>query len=250
VGATGSRPPRPAEPAPRLKLARILPSGSGILRGVREIAVVSGGASISASVRGGGGTVLALGHGAGGTRRTPSLLKLAEALAGPERQVLLFNFPYTEAGRRLPDRPAVLEATVADVARFARQDLGAARLVLGGRSMGGRIASQAVAAGLAADGLVFLGYPLHPPGRLEVLRDRHLPSVAAPMLFVQGTRDAFARWDLLEAALARLGARATLHAIQDGDHSFAVPKRSGRTAVEVEAAIAVAISGWLAARGL
>jgi hypothetical protein len=218
--------------------------------GVREIAIPSGGASVSASLHGAGGTSLVLGHGAGGTRRTPFLLGLAEALAGPQRQVLLFNFPYTDAGRRLPDRPAVLEGTVGDVARFAREELGAARLVLGGKSMGGRIASQAVAAGLAADGLVFLGYPLHPPGRPGTLRDRHLASVAVPMLFVQGTRDAFARWDLLEATLARLGNRAQLHAIQGGDHSFAVRRSSGRTRVQVEHEVASAVAAWLSARGL
>lgn len=216
---------------------------------MRELVIPTGGAPVTASVHGSGRSVLALGHGAGGSRRTAFLLRLAEALSGP-RQVMLFNFPYTEAGRRLPDRPPVLEATVAAVARFAREELGAARLALGGKSMGGRIASQAVAAGLAADGLVFLGYPLHPPGKPGTLRDRHLASVSAPMLFVQGTRDAFARWDLLEATLARLGERATLHAIHEGDHSFAVPKRGGRTPADAESEIAASVSGWLTAHDL
>jgi uncharacterized protein len=214
------------------------------------VEIPTGQGAVSASVHGEGGTVLALGHGAGGDRRTGLLVRLADALAAGGRRVLLHNFPYTEARRRVPDRPAVLEATVAAVAAHARGAMGASALVLGGKSMGGRIASQAVAQGLAAEGLVFLGYPLHPPGRFDARRDQHLPAITAPMLFVQGTRDAFAREDLLAAVLARLGTRATRHVVQDGDHSFAVPRRSGRTAREVEAEVAKAIAGWLGAHGL
>jgi predicted alpha/beta-hydrolase family hydrolase len=206
--------------------------------------------AVSASVHGQGGTVLALGHGAGGDRKTALVVRLANTLAAGGRQVVLHNFPYTEARRRVPDKPAVLEATVRAVAAHAREVLGATRLVLGGKSMGGRIASQAVAQGLAADGLVFLGYPLHPPGRFDTLRDRHLPAITAPMLFVQGTRDAFARADLLAAVLGGLGDRATLHSIEDGDHSFAVPRRTGRVPAQIEAEVAAAITSWLAARGL
>jgi uncharacterized protein len=213
-----------------------------------EIPTESG--PVSASVHGEGSTVLALGHGAGGDRRTGLLVRLAGALAAGGRRVVLFNFPYTQARRRAPDKPAVLEATVAAVAGHAREVLGASALVLGGKSMGGRIASQAVAQGLRAEGLVFLGYPLHPPGRFETLRDRHLPEVAAPMLFVQGTRDAFARADLLAAVLRGLGDRATLHSIEGGDHSFAVPRRTGRAPAQLEAEVASAIAGWLGARGL
>jgi predicted alpha/beta-hydrolase family hydrolase len=116
--------------------------------------------------------------------------------------------------------------------------------------MGGRVASQAVAAGEPADGLVFLGYPLHPPGKPEQLRDRHLANVGAPMLFVQGTRDAFAREDLLAAVLERLGPRARLYVVEGGDHSFAVPKSSGRTAAEVEQQVQRAVLAWLDEQGL
>ena len=97
---------------------------------------------------------------------------------------------------------------------------------------------------------MFLGYPLHPPGQFEKMRDRHLPDVPAPMLFVQGTRDDFSRWDLLTTVLARLGERATLHAVEAADHSFKVLKRSGRTAAEVEAEVHGTVLSWLAARGL
>jgi uncharacterized protein len=205
---------------------------------------------VSASVHGEGKTLLALGHGAGGDRRTGLLVRLAKTLAEGGRRVVLHNFPYTEARRRVPDKPAVLEATVSAVAAHARAALGASRLVLGGKSMGGRIASQAVAAGLPVDALVFLGYPLHPPGRFDTLRDRHLPAIIAPMLFVQGTRDAFARPDLLASVLGGLGDRATLHSIEDGDHSFAVPRRTGRAPAQIESEVASAITSWLAARGL
>src|SRR5688572_81817 len=113
--------------------------------------------------------------------------------------------------------------------------------------MGGRMASQLVAKGRPAAGLVFLGYPLHPPGRVEQLRDAHLSRIAPPMLFIQGTRDAFARWDLIETVTARLPL-ATLHRVDGGDHSFRVLKRTGRSVADVEADIVSAILEWMAAR--
>lgn len=207
--------------------------------------VVREGVAVSASVHGSGASVSMLWHGAGGTRQTPFLLRLAEALAAGGHSAVLVNFPYAESRRRVPDTKALLEATVLAAAQFARSELGARWLVLGGKSMGGRIVSQAVAKGLAADGLLFLGYPLHPPGRPDALRDEHLPAITAPMLFVQGTRDAFARWDLLEATLAKLGDRARLMKIEDGDHSFAVRKKSGLTAGGVEQSIFDGIASWL-----
>jgi predicted alpha/beta-hydrolase family hydrolase len=218
--------------------------------GMEEVRIPVGEGVVTASVHGAGPTVVILGHGAGSDRRHPRLLDLAEVLSASGRQTVLYNFPYTDRGGRAPDPAPVLEGTTRAVGEYARGVLGAARLVHGGRSMGGRIASQAVAAGAPADGLVFLAYPLHPPGRPEVRRERHLPGVTAPMLFVQGTRDAFARWDLLEALLARLGDRASLHRIEDGDHSFAVRKRSGRRPEDVRAEVQDAVLSWLKARGL
>jgi hypothetical protein len=205
---------------------------------------------VGGSVFGSGRTVIVLGHGAGGNRRTPQLVRFAESLAGSGRSVLLYDFPYTDRGRRAPDSPDVLEATTRAVGDFARASLGAAQVVHGGKSMGGRIASQAVAAGAPAHGLVFLGYPLHPPGKPEVLRDRHLPRIDVPMLFVQGTRDNFARPDLLDAVIRRLDKKATLHRVEGGDHSFAVLRRSGRTGAEVEAEVERVILGWLDGQGL
>jgi predicted alpha/beta-hydrolase family hydrolase len=204
----------------------------------------------SASLHGEGETVVVLGHGAGGNRRNPMLVSLAEALASSGRAALLYNFPYSEAGSRRPDPPAVLEAAARAAAPLALDASGARRVVHGGRSMGGRIASQVVAAGERADGLVFLGYPLHPPGHFEKRREAHLPRIEAPMLFVQGTRDSFAREDLLDALMARLGPRAELHRVQEADHSFGVLKRSGRTPTQVQTEVTEVLLRWLQAHGL
>lgn len=207
-------------------------------------------AGSSASLHGAGDTVVVLGHGAGGTRETPMLVTLAQALAGSGRAALLYNFPYSDRGARRPDPPKVLEATAREAAEIAREKTGATRLVVGGRSMGGRIASQVVAAGAPADGLAFLAYPLHPPGKPEKLRDAHLPTIDAPMLFVQGTRDAFAREDLLQGLMTRLGNRAEHHPVESADHSFRVLKRSGRTAADVEDEVRDRLFLWLEKHGL
>jgi hypothetical protein len=203
-----------------------------------------------ASLHGAGDTIVVLGHGAGGNRRNPMLVALAEALAGSGRAALLYDFPYAETRSRRPDPPAVLEATTRAAAALALAASGARRIVHGGRSMGGRIASQVVAAGERADGLALLAYPLHPPGRFEKRRESHLPRIEAPMLFVQGTRDAFAREDLLDALLARLGSRAELHRVTGADHSFGVLRRSGRTPADVLAEVRGALLGWLERHGL
>jgi len=173
------------------------------------------------------------------------LVALAEDLAASGRAALLYNFPYSEAGRRRPDPPAVLERTAAEAAAVALESTGAGRLVVGGRSMGGRIASQVVAAGGRADGLAFLGFPLHPPGQPGKLRDAHLARIGVPMLFVQGTRDAFAREDLIQGVLARLGERAERHLVEAADHSFGVRKSSGRSPADVAAEVRGALLDWL-----
>ncbi len=213
-----------------------------------EITIDTPTAAVSASLHGDGGTCLVLGHGAGGNRRAPFLGRFAEAIAAGGRSAILYNFPYTERRGKVPDPPPILEATVVAVANGARQR--AERIVLGGKSMGGRIASQAAAQGLPCDGLVFLGYPLHPPGRPDRLRDAHLPRIAAPLLFLQGTRDAFARWDLIEGVVARLADRASLVRFDEADHSFAVPKRMGLGREDIEARLVAETVRWLEARGL
>jgi len=215
---------------------------------MRELTLPDGRAS--AALFGGGETVVVLGHGAGGNRSNAMLVALANALAASGRAALLYNFPYAEARTRRPDPPAVLEATTRAAAVVAREASSARRVVHGGRSMGGRIASQVVAQGERADGLVFLGYPLHPPGQFEKRREAHLPQVAAPMLFLQGTRDAFARADLLDALIQRLGSHAELHRVEHADHSFGVLKRSGRTPADVLDEVRSAVLGWLESQGL
>jgi hypothetical protein len=201
-------------------------------------------------LHGSGSTVVVLGHGAGGNRKNPMLVALATSLAESGRAALLYNFPYAEARARRPDPPAALEATTRAAAALAREASGARHVVHGGRSMGGRIASQVVAQGEPANGLVFLGYPLHPPGQFEKRREAHLPQIAAPMLFLQGTRDAFARADLLDALMARLGATAELHRVEHADHSFGVLKRSGRSPADVLEEVRGTLLGWLERRGL
>ncbi|HEX3331660.1 MAG TPA: alpha/beta fold hydrolase [Gaiellales bacterium] len=171
----------------------------------------------------GADAVLVLAHGAGSGMRTPFMAGFAEEIGRLGVATLRFDFPYMQAGRRAPDRPPVLldawrEAFAEGVARA-----GGRPVFAGGKSMGGRIASMAAAEGMPAAGLVFLGYPLHPPGRPEKIRDAHLPDVPVPMLFLQGSRDSFARPDLLAGVLSRLGPRAEHVEIAGGDHSFRVP---------------------------
>jgi hypothetical protein len=150
----------------------------------------------------------------------PLLAGFAEGLTAEGVSCLRFNFPYREVGKKAPDPEPVLRA--AWEAAFARGTEMGDPVWAGGKSMGGRIASMVVADGLRAAGLVFVGYPLHPPGKPERIRDAHLPSIRVPMLFLQGTRDSFARPDLLEKTIHRLGERATLHPVEGGDHSFRI----------------------------
>ncbi len=186
-----------------------------------------------------GNTYLLLGHGAGGTLQTPALAKFAETLASRGVGAVRFNFPYAEQRRKVPDRQATLEACYRDVANHAAER--ASQLFLGGRSMGGRIASHLVAAGYPGAGLVFLGSPLHPPGKPERMRDAHLEAIAVPMLFLQGSRDAFARPDLLAQTVARLP-RATLHIVEGGDHSMTV---RGRPVYDTITELVVATITWI-----
>src|SRR5579871_853839 len=175
--------------------------------------------------------ILALAHGAGAGMRHPFLESLSAQLANVGIATLRYQFPYMDARRRVPDRPAVLTATVATAARTASEAAPGLPLLAGGKSMGGRMSSQAAAEGLLAgvSGLVFFGFPLHPPNRPGTTRAEHLFKVTQPMLFLQGTRDAFADLKLLRPIIAKLGSRAMLHLIDDADHSFHIPKKSGRT---------------------
>jgi predicted alpha/beta-hydrolase family hydrolase len=184
------------------------------------------------------GITVLLGHGAGANQTSPFMRLFASGLAERGLDTLTFNFIYMEQGRRVPDPNPKLEACYLAVIEAALKHtrLRGNRLVVGGKSMGGRIASQVMAgdendsasgrASARFAGLIFLGYPLHPPGKPEKTRDAHLKSIRAPMLFIQGTRDAFGRPEELRAVIERDGLPATLQVIDGGDHSFKVPKTS------------------------
>src|SRR6185437_1955187 len=152
---------------------------------------------------------------------TPFLGAFAAAIAELGVSVLRFDFPYMEAGRKAPDRAPVLVEATERAFDMAAARAGGLPVLAGGRSMGGRIASMATAEGMPAAGLVFLAYPLHPPGRPDKIRDAHLYGLQMPMLFLQGTRDSFAQPALLTGVLERLGSRAELVSVEAGDHSFA-----------------------------
>lgn len=189
--------------------------------------------------------LLLLAHGAGGDMNSAFMARIAAGLAERDVDVLRFNFAYSEKGKKTPDRTPVLEQTVRDVAAYARSELSPVRLFPGGKSMGGRIASQVVAQGLDADGIVFLGYPLHPPGRPERLRADHLSQITAPMLFVEGTRDPFCPLATLEAVREGLKAKTKVAVIEDGDHSFKVRMSSGRSTEAAWNEVIDSVVEWL-----
>lgn len=190
------------------------------------------------------GVALVLGHGAGNDMHVPLLDAVAAGLSARGHAVLRFNFPYKELGRKAPDAMPKLQRAFRAAAALMRERR-PARLVLGGKSMGGRVASLIAAAGEPCDGLVFLGYPLHPAGQPEKMRDQHLADVRAPMLFLEGTRDPLCDLDLLRPVLKRLGKRAALHVVEGGDHSLELLKSAQRTAESVHAELVGAIDGWL-----
>jgi predicted alpha/beta-hydrolase family hydrolase len=171
---------------------------------------------------------LVLAHGAGAGQVSPWMVRMAEGLAARGLTTATFDFPYMTARRSVPDRAPVLEQAWRDALERARADLGRLPIFIGGKSMGGRIASHVASQGSAGDlrGLVFFGYPLHPPGKPQQRRDAHLPDIREPMLFVQGAADPFGTGDEIRDLLPTLP-RATLHEIPGGDHSFKVPKRVG-----------------------
>src|SRR3954465_11936715 len=186
-----------------------------------------------------------LAHGAGAGMAHPFMAAIANGLAERGVATLRYQFPYMEQGSRRPDTPSVAHATVrAAVKEAARLEL---PLFAGGKSFGGRMTSQAQAGAPlpGVRGLVFLGFPLHPPGKPSDERAKHLFEVQIPMLFLQGTRDEFANLPLLEGVCKELGARATLKLFQDADHSFHVPARTGRKDPEVRAELLDALVAWL-----
>ena len=187
-----------------------------------------------------------LAHGAGAGMRHPFLESISQRLAERSIATLRYQFPYMEQRARRPDPPAVAAATVRAAVMEAARVAPGLPLVAGGKSFGGRMTStaQAEAPLPGVRGLVFLGFPLHPPGRPSDKRAEHLAQVRIPMLFLQGDRDEFAALNLVKPVVKRLGAGATLHLVEGGDHSFHVLKRSGRTDADVMSELADVVMEW------
>jgi uncharacterized protein len=190
--------------------------------------------------------IYVLAHGAGAGMRHRFMESIAQALVERGIATLRYQFPYVEVGTRRPDPPGMLEATVRAAVAKAREIAPELPVFAGGKSLGGRMTSNAMAR-LPLEGvlgLVFLGFPLHPPNRPGVTRAEHLDRVESPMLFLQGTRDALADLELMTPLCGRLGSRATLHVVEGADHSFSVLKRSGRSDAEVLDELALTVAQW------
>ena len=203
---------------------------------------------------------LVLAHGAGAGQASDFMVAFASGLADRGLDVVTFNFPYTERGKRLPDPQPVLEGCYrAVIAHAAGPEHGALPLFIGGKSLGGRMASHVAAARDVGDaatdtwwdrlrGLVFLGYPLHPPGKPQQVRVSHLPHVVHPMLVVQGARDAFGSPAELRLFFDVLPASSEIYVVGQGNHSLEVPKRSGLSQAEVFGAAQDRIAAWVSER--
>jgi uncharacterized protein len=199
-----------------------------------------------------GGPLLVLAHGAGADQRHRFMVTVASSLATAGVPVVTFNFLYTEQRRRSPDRAAVLEDTWRTVLEAIDSELSPEHaVVVGGKSMGGRIASQVLASAPATaawsrvKGLVLLGYPLHPPGKPDAARTTHLPGIRVPILLVQGTRDSFGTREEVTPVFDGIPAEVTYEFIEGGDHSFAVPKSSGVTERDVLSGITSRTAEWI-----
>ncbi|MGH7297937.1 MAG: alpha/beta hydrolase family protein [Polyangiaceae bacterium] len=195
------------------------------------------------------GPTLVLAHGAGAPQAHPWMVGMATAVAARGIDAVTFDFLYMQGKRRGPDRPDVLEATWLAVIAAVRTRLAPPALFIGGKSMGGRIATQVAARDdVDVAGIVLLGYPLHPPGKPGQLRTAHLPRVRAPMLFVQGTRDPFGGPDELAPHLVGLAPGTRIFPVDGGDHSLALPKSRGESAQETMGRVADEIARFTASR--
>jgi predicted alpha/beta-hydrolase family hydrolase len=190
-----------------------------------------------------------LAHGAGAGMLHPFMVSLAADLAAIHISTLRYQFPYMEKGGRRPDPPAVCHATVRAAVAAAHELVPGLPLIAGGKSFGGRMTSQAQAADPLPHvcGLLFLGFPLHPPKQPSETRGEHLAKVHIPMLFLQGARDEFAQRALLDPLITRLGNLATLSVLPDADHSFHVPARSTFTDRQIRADMLNVLAGWVEA---
>lgn len=184
-------------------------------------------------------------HGAGGSMADRSVVATARAMQARGIGVVRFNFLYKEKKRGRPDQMPLLQETLAAVVERTRAELEPKRLVIGGRSMGGRAASMLASQGYSADGLLLLAYPLHPPGKPNQLRDAHLPMITMPVCCFCGTRDPFVTRDIMERVLERVTAPWEMHWVEGADHSFHVLKSSGRTDAAVMDEISDTSRHWI-----
>jgi uncharacterized protein len=200
----------------------------------------------TAAAPGGRRTVFVCAHGAGGNMSDRSLLAAARAMRAVGMDVVRFNFFYKEKGSGRPDPMPLLQSCTRAVVDRVRAEVAPDRLIIGGRSMGGRAASMLTAEGFDCDGLLLLAYPLHPAGQPEKLRDAHLRSISVPVLALSGTRDDLCRRELMERVLTTVQTDWSMHWLEGADHSFHVLKASGRTDAEVLAEAGEAARAWLA----
>jgi len=189
--------------------------------------------------------VFVCGHGAGGNLADRGVVKTAQVLREHAMHTVRFNFAYREKGSSRPDPMPKLTACIAAVVHRVRAELDPHRLIIGGRSMGGRAASVLASEGFACDGVLLLAYPLHPPGRPQQLRAAHLPGIRVPVLCINGTRDDFCTRALMEEVLKTVGPGWRMHWIEGADHSFHVLKSSGRSDDDVMQEIGRTVGSWI-----
>ncbi len=188
-----------------------------------------------------------LAHGSASNKDEPLLVALQQALTDRKVLTLRFNFPFAEADKRRPDPFPVLERTLRHAIATLGRDPSAApaHLFLCGRGLGGRVAANLATSQVRTDGLVFLGFPLHPPGRPAELRVDRLFRIVSPMLFVQGTRDRQCEIPVLRKTLLRIGAPTALHVVEEADQGFKVPRRTGRTDADVHREVFETLDAWI-----
>lgn len=192
--------------------------------------------------------VFVCGHGAGGNLADRGVVATTQTMRAHGLHTVRFNFAYRERKSSRPDPIPKLTACIEAVVQRARNELQPARLIIGGRSMGGRAASVLASQGFDCDGLLLLAYPLHPPGRPAQLRSAHLPDIRVPVLCINGTRDDFCTPSLMEDVLATVGPNWRMHWIEGADHSFHVLKSSGRRDADAMEEIGAVTAGWIASR--
>ncbi len=186
-----------------------------------------------------------LAHGAGGDMHNELLSAFHEYFAGKDHSILRFNFLYKDLGKKAPDRqPVLIEVYQKAIAFFMKSCDTNGKLIIGGKSMGGRVASY-LTSSMDISGLLLLGYPLHPAGHPEKIRDEHLYNQNLPMLFIQGTKDALCNYDLMTDVSKRIGPSATLIPVKEGNHSFSVPKRTGLSKGEIFKSIIHNTDKWI-----